>query len=272
MKKIDKDMEDILSLDDKRELLKELGHESLIDELFMKGYKATYKPAVNKQNPLDQQVSFSISEEEKSLISDDLADIRKVGPRISISAYIRNKIVTDIDLKDWADRAEAQLKMLEQPEFDVDYLNKQRRHLLLEMEEVEYDSELKMLNKQMKELNESMELLKKQSFKRKYRVSGRITFNEAQIIRWRAARLNLTIADYLRYLVYDYVPGGMADLNLSLQDRKRFYISILDVYKNGWGQPEELDQCPNCVRYMNEIQKLKAQIERYKVFIKEGGL
>lgn len=272
MKKIDIDMENILSLDDKRELLRDLGHENLIDELFTKGYKATYKPAINKQNPLDQQVSFSISDDEKSFMSKDLADIRKVGPRISISAYIRNKITTDIDLKDWANRAEEQLKMLKEPEFNTEYLNRQRRNLLLEMEEAEYDSELRMLNKQMKDLNEKIELLKKQSFKRKFRVSGRITFNEAQIIRWRAARLNLTIADYLRYLVYNYVPGGMADLNLSLQDRQRFYISILDVYKNGWGQPEELDQCPNCIRYMNEIQKLKNQIERYKAYIKEGGL
>lgn len=271
MKRIDADVNSILSLDDKRQLLREIGQEELLD-IFKKNYTPKYTPTPIKKAPLDQQISFSVSAEEKKILSEELFQIRKVGPGISISAYVRNQVVSDIDLKEWADIAYQELKKLNSLDYDKDNITKKKRRIMLEMENTDDNEDLMILNKEFNKLNDRLEYLKKTSFRRKYRLSGRVTFSEAQTIRWRAARLNLSIADYLRYLMFDYKPGGEPDLNLSLEDRKRFYISILDVYKNGWNEPEKKEECQNCIRYLDEIKKLKEQINRYKIYIDKEGI
>lgn len=268
MKKIDKDVNNILSLDDKRQLLRELGQEDLLD-VFKQGYKPKYTPAVQKKSPLDQQLAFSASKEEKNALSKELLEIRKIGPGISISAFVRNQVTSEIDMKDWAEKAYAELKKINSPEYSKEEINKRKTQLMLEMEESE-DKDTLETQLELNKILEKEKRLKRQRFKRKYRLSTRVTFKEAQTIRWRAARLNLTIADYLRYLMFSYYPGHESDLGLSLKDRKRFYISVLDVYKNGWNEPDrDNESCPNCKRYLDEIRKLKDQIERYRTYVQE---
>ena len=41
-------------------------------------------------------------------------------------------------------------------------------------------------------------------------------------------------------------------------------VSILDVYRNGWGEPPTVNECPNCARYIKDIKALKEQLARYK--------
>ena len=268
MKKVTKDIDSILSLEEKRLLLKELGQEDLLD-VFKKDYKPKYTPPVRKRSPLDQQVSFSVSETEKQILSNELFEIKKVGPGVSISAYVRNQIIADIDIKSWGDKALRELNKLSSPEFNKKTINERKRKLMQLLEDAEDDEDLITYERELAKINKAESKLKKKTFKRKYRLAGRITFSEAQIIRWRAARLNLTIADYLRYLTFGYEPGSEADLNLSLDDRRRFYISILDVKRNGWGEPPNLNQCPNCLRYMKEVKELKAQLQRYRTYLDE---
>lgn len=268
MKKIDKDIDDILSLDDKRKLLKEIGQEDLLD-MFKDDYKVKYKPAVQKSSPLDQQVSFSVSKEEKEILSNNLFEIRKVGPGISISAYVRNQVVADIDLKEWANIAYKELKEVNSSDYDKKILTKKKLKLLQKLEDAKDKEDVYVISKELNETKDKIEKTKRKSFKRKYRLTGRLTFEEAQTVRWRAARLNLSIADYLRYQMFNYSPGTEADLGLTLVDRKRFYISILDVYRNGWGEPEKQEECPNCKRYLKEITELRNEIKRYRQYL--GG-
>lgn len=270
MKNVNKDIDDILSLEDKKRLLKEIGQEDLL-EMFKQDYKVKYTPPVSKKSPLDQQVAFSVSDSEKMKLSKELLEIKKHGPAISISAFVRNQVTSDIDIKGWAGKALKELKKLNSSQYDKSVIEKQRGTLIKLIDNAEEDSELEEYENNLEQLNKRLELLKKQSFKRKYRLAGRITFNEAQILRWRAARLNLNIADYLRYTMFNYEPGSEADLNLSLEDRKRFYISILDVSRNGWGEPQGLEDTPEVIRLRKEIQVLKEQIERYKRYAEKGG-
>lgn len=268
MKSVTKDIDDILSLEDKRKLLKEIGQEDLLD-MFKDDYKVKYKPAVQKSTPLDQQVSFSISKEEKEKLSQNLFEIRKVGPGISISAYVRNQVVSDIDMKEWASIAYKELKRLNTDDYDKKELDKRKLKLLKELEDANDKEDVYVINKKLNSVKDRISELKRQSFKRKYKLTGRLTFDEAQTVRWRAARLNISIADYLRYQMFDYMPGTDADLGMTFVDRKRFYISILDVYRNGWGEPEKKEECPNCQRYLKEITDLRNEIKRYRQYL--GG-
>lgn len=271
MKKIDKDLDNILSLEEKKRLLKDIGQEDLL-EIFKDNYKVKYTPPVNKKSPLDQQVALSISKEEREQLSQELFLTRREGTNISISAYVRHQVTSHIDLKDWSERALNELNRLNSKGFDKNFITKQKGTLVKLLDEAQDDEEYTQYEKDLAELNSRLDYMKKKSFKRKYRLSGRVTFREAQSIRWKAARLNLSIADFLRYVMFGYKPGGEADLNLSFEDRKRFYISILDVYRNGWGEPENTSDCPDCIRYQKEIEILKEQLNRYKKYAQKGGI
>lgn len=260
------DVESILTLEDKRNILKEMDQEDLL-EIFKKGYEPKYIPAVPKAAPLDQQVSFSVSKSERDFLKKEMLEIKKLGPGISISAYVRNKVVSEIDLKGWAEQSYKELKKLNNPENSRAYLEKEVRNHMKLVEDAETDEDYIIYQKELEDIEKQLKLLKKQSFKRRYRLSGRVTFDEVEDIKWRAARLNLTLADYLRYLTFNYHPGSDADLNLSLESRKRFYVSVLDVYKNGWGNPPKKEQCPNCAKYQKKIKELEKEIEKYKKYL-----
>lgn len=270
MNNITQDLDSVLSLGTKRKLLKEIGQEDLLN-LFKQEYQPQYSIQVDRKAPLDQQVNFTISKEEKDILAKELYETRRVGPGISISAYVRNRITKEIDLKDWADRALLALKELSKPEYDIDYANKQQKLYMKLVEDAEDKEEEFLYQTELDKIMGIIENLKKQSFVRKYRLSGRITFQESNIIRWRAARLSLSLADYMRYMTFDYLPNTQSDLSLSLNARKRFYVSILDVYKNGWGEPAKTDECPNCARYIKENVALREQLHRFKKFLSENG-
>ena len=94
--------------------------------------------------------------------------------------------------------------------------------------------------------------LKKQNRKRGYRVSTRVTMKKQTLLDGELLELSITVPDYMRYVIFGYLPFTDADYNLSLEARKRFYVSIIDVYKNGWGEIPEVNECPNCARYKHE--------------------
>lgn len=102
------------------------------------------------------------------------------------------------------------------------------------------------------------------TIRRSSRMSGRLTFNEANLIRWRAGRLTITVADYMRFLIFGYLPFSENDRHLSIDSRRRFYVAILDVIQNGWGNPPKVEECPNCARYTHENQQLREKLERLR--------
>lgn len=264
MKKIKQDINDVLSLDDKTKLLKELNQENLLD-LFKNSKNTKFKAIEPKKVSLDQQVSISIAREEKDIIANELKEIKKLGPAISISSFVRNRAIAEIDIAEWAIKAREGLAVLTSKEYDLKHILDQKKITIKMLEDNEDDNEQEyFLQKKLLELDRRLQELKKTNPQRRFRLSGRVTFNEANLIRWRAARLSITVADYMRFVLFGYSPWTDADKHMSIDSRKRFYISILDVAENGWGNPPQVNECANCARHLHDIQVLKEQLARYK--------
>lgn len=273
MKKIETDLDILLSIEDKKRILREIGQDELLD-LFKKGYTPQFKNAnpVRPIDSLDQQISITISEEEKEYISKELLEIRKSGPGASLSSFIRSRALIDIDLEEWNKAAIKAIKEISSKDWDPNELKKEKRVIIHQLDNEETGSEnMFFLQKKLDDINMKMDRLVKQQAKRKFRVAGRVTYNEANLIRFRAARLSLTVADYIRFCIFGYLPFSQNDKYMSLDSRKRFYVSILDIHSNGWGTPPKSHH-EDVSQYISQIKILKQKIKRYEDFIKAKGL
>lgn len=268
MKVITQEDIDALKLENKQSILAGLGQENLM-KLFQNQPK--FKPIEPKKIVLDQQIAITLSENEKQRLIQDRERIRELGKLPSISSYIRKKILLQLDIEQWREFAEQGLKNLDNSDIESKTLQKQKIRLINSIDQLDDivksdidTEEIDRLKKELEEIENRLMLLKStKQEKRIYRLSGNITFNEANFVRWRAARLSLSLADYIRFILFDYQPT-IDDNHMSVESRKRFYVSILEVAQNGWGNPPVVNECPNCARYLDDIKKLQEQIEYLK--------
>ncbi len=268
MKVITQEDIDALKLENKQSILAGLGQENLM-KLFQNQPK--FKPIEPKKIALDQQIAITLSENEKQRLIQDRERIRELGKLPSISSYIRKKILLQLDIEQWRTFAEQGLKNLDNSDSESKTLQKQKIRLINSIDQLDdivkddiNTEEINKLKKELEEIENRLMLLKStKQEKRIYRLSGNITFNEANFVRWRAARLSLSLADYIRFILFDYQPT-IDDNHMSVESRKRFYVSILEVAQNGWGNPPVVNECPNCARYLDDIKKLQEQIEYLK--------
>lgn len=278
MKAITRDVDNILSIKEKEKILEEIHQKDLID-LFKKGFKPQYKRVESKKTILDQQISIAIDTDEKNMIALELNEIRKVANKTSLASFIRSRsLAATFDIAEWYQQAIEGLEELSSDNWNPKNLQNERKRfikLLDDLEDSEDDSrdeDMLYYKTQLDECEQKLNSLKKQNRKRGYRVSTRVTYEEANTIRWRAARLSITVPDYMRYVIFGYLPFTDADYNLSLEARKRFYVSIIDVYKNGWGEIPEVNECPNCARYKHEIEVLRDKVSRYEMLLRSNKL
>lgn len=268
MKVITQEDIDALKLENKQSILAGLGQENLM-KLFQNQPK--FKPIEPKKIALDQQIAITLSENEKQMLIQDRERIRELGKLPSISSYIRKKILLQLDIEQWREFAEQGLKNLDNSDSESKTLQKQKIRLINSIDQLDdivkddtNTEEINKLKRELEEIENRLMLLKStKQEKRIYRLSGNITFNEANFVRWRAARLSLSLADYIRFILFDYQPT-IDDNHMSVESRKRFYVSILEVAQNGWGNPPVVNECPNCARYLDDIKKLQEQIEYLK--------
>ena len=268
MKVITQEDIDALKLENKQNILASLGQENLM-KLFQNQPK--FKPIEPKKIALDQQIAITLSENEKQRLIQDRERIRELGRLPSISSYIRKKILLQLDIEQWRELAEQGLKNLDNSDTESKTLQKQKIRLINSIDQLDdivkddtNTEEINKLKRELEEIENRLMLLKStKQEKRIYRLSGNITFNEANFVRWRAARLSLSLADYIRFILFDYQPT-IDDNHMSVESRKRFYVSILEVAQNGWGNPPVVNECPNCARYLDDIKKLQEQIEYLK--------
>ena len=277
MKAITRDVDNILSIKEKEKILEEIHQKDLID-LFKKGFKPQYKRVESKKTILDQQISIAIDTDEKNMIALELNEIRKVANKTSLASFIRSRSLATFDIAEWYQQALEGLEELSSDSWNPKTLQNERKQyikLLDDLEDSEDDSrdeDMLFYKTRLDETEQKINSLKKQNRKRGYRVSTRVTYEEANTIRWRAARLSITVPDYMRYVIFGYLPFTDADYNLSLEARKRFYVSIIDVYKNGWGEIPEVNECPNCASYKHEIEVLRDKVARYELLLRSNKL
>lgn len=277
MKAITRDVDNILSIKEKEKILEEIHQKDLID-LFKKGFKPQYKRVESKKTILDQQISIAIDTDEKNMIALELNEIRKVANKTSLASFIRSRSLATFDIAEWYQQALEGLEELSSDSWDPKFLQNERKKYIKFLDDLEdseddnRDEDMLYYKTQLDETEQKINSLKKQNRKRGYRVSTRVTYEEANTIRWRAARLSITVPDYMRYVIFGYLPFTDADYNLSLEARKRFYVSIIDVYKNGWGEIPEVNECPNCARYKHEIEVLRDKVARYEMLLRSNKL
>ena len=277
MKAITRDVDNILSIKEKEKILEEIHQKDLID-LFKKGFKPQYKRVESKKTILDQQISIAIDTDEKNMIALELNEIRKVANKTSLASFIRSRSLATFDIAEWYQQALEGLEELSSDSWNPKTLHNERKNYIKLLDDLEdseddnRDEDMLYYKTKLDETEQKISSLKKQNRKRGYRVSTRVTYEEANTIRWRAARLSITVPDYMRYVIFGYLPFTDADYNLSLEARKRFYVSIIDVYKNGWGEIPEVNECPNCARYKHEIEVLRDKVARYEMLLRSNKL
>jgi hypothetical protein len=277
MKAITRDVDNILSIKEKEKILEEIHQKDLID-LFKKGFKPQYKRVESKKTILDQQISIAIDTDEKNMIALELNEIRKVANKTSLASFIRSRSLATFDIAEWYQQALEGLEELSSDSWNPKTLHNERKNYIKLLDDLEdseddnRDEDMLYYKTKLDETEQKINSLKKQNRKRGYRVSTRVTYEEANTIRWRAARLSITVPDYMRYVIFGYLPFTDADYNLSLEARKRFYVSIIDVYKNGWGEIPEVNECPNCARYKHEIEVLRDKVARYEMLLRSNKL
>lgn len=268
MQKVKKSDDNLVSYETRKEILKDLGQKELLK--IFDNYKPNYKPIQRKRSPLDQQISLGISKEEKKVISDEIKAMKKAGESVTISALVRSRAVGNVDLASWRERAEIGLKELNSMKWNREAIDKELRQLYGQYDEMEDDDDetASYLHRKIKEHEAMKKEISRPTVRRSSRMSGRVTFNEANVIRWRAGRLTITVADYMRFLIFGHLPFTESDRHLSIDARRRFYVAIMDISENGWGEAPEIEECPNCARYAHENKELKAKLQRLQKMAK----
>lgn len=258
-----------MSTEKKLEFLKEIKRDDLVD--VFKDYKPRASRRRKRGAPLDQRVSVTVTKEEKESLEREVANLKKANQKTSMSEIIRNRAVGSVDINNWRDIAEETLELIEGIKSDEKDLRKRRRQHIANMDELNYekdDEEYALEYSQLKEVEEKLNKITAQKRKSSFRITGRMSLQEAETVKWRAQRLSISAADYLRMMIFDITPNSNADAHMSYDTKRRFYVSILEVSHNGWGTPPEIAHCKQCENYIDEIRVLQERIKQLETFAK----
>lgn len=257
------------TIEEKQRILDQLGKPELIN-LFKDWQPQMEKRRAKKQGPpLDQRVAISVTKEEKDDLQLEINRIRKTGDAKNVSEFIRGRATGSVDIVGWRENAEELLKKIDTVSKDEKRLKRRRATLRNELEELDEDNveDSYVIQKRLREVISQIESVEVQHKKRAARLSGRMTTPESETIKWRASRLNLSVSDYLRFCLFNHDPGGSGDAHLSVDAKKRFYIGVIDVAENGWGEPPQIHSCQQCIHYRTEMEKAKHRVKQLESFL-----
>lgn len=260
------------SLEEKQRILDQIEKPELI-ELFQ-----DWKPQIEKRRrkstepPLDQRVALSVTTNEKDKIQREIAMVRKSGDTSTVSQFIRNRATSSVDIEGWHQQAIKLLDTIDEAARDERKLKRRRITINAKLEELGEDPETDAedtyrFEEELGQITEKLNSLKVDRKKRTARMSGRMTTPEAEVIKWRAGRLNLSVSDYLRITLFNHEPGGEGEAHLSVEAKKRFYIGIIEVAMNGWGEPPTINQCKQCSHYREEASKHKMRVRQLEQYL-----
>lgn len=253
-----------MSVNDKLKILDEMGRPELID-LFKE-----WKPRVSRRKqrgaPLDQRVSITVTTRERVSLDNEMKSIRAAGEKVTMSQFIRNRALGSVDINGWREVAERALAEIEDTYRNQSELRAQISGLSA-LADVEDDAdEASLYAEKIDGINRKLKKIVAQNEKRATRLSGRMSMQESETIKWRAQRLCISSSDYLRMMIFGLEPDSAADSHMSYDAKRRFYISIMEVSENGWGTPPTVYECSQCANYVEEIRKLRAEVEQLRQF------
>lgn len=255
-----------MTVEEKLSFLKEIGREELID--VFKGYKPRQVRKRRAGAPLDQKVSISITEAEKIRLDNEVKKIKETGEKITSSQIIRNRALSTVDIHLWAEIVEPLITEMNEIKKEESSLRYRKRALHKDLDETDYSDaeDIGAIELELSRINEKLDLITARSIKRKYKLSGRMSMAEAETVRWRAQRLCLSTSDYLRMVIFGLDPNTDGDRHMSFESKQRFYLSILQVAKEGFGTSPQIYGCSQCVNYQEEIERLSNKLKIYEDF------
>lgn len=257
-----------LSVDQKLKILERRGQTDLI-EIF-KDWKPRTAARRRKGAPLDQRVSIALSAGERAILDGEVRAIKATGQSTTLGALIRSRAMGTPNMADWREIAEKALDELDGLSKGQKDLKNRKKMIEVALEEGEDHDDAEQVAIMERELVDLMKkldkLVSKTGDKRGVRLQGRMTYAEAEKVKFRAQRLCLSTTDYLRMLIFDQTPNSAADQHLNLDARRRFYVSIIDVADNNWGNPPGVFNCSQCESYADEISRLQEQVKQLQAF------
>lgn len=252
-------------VENRKKTLEGLGRQDLLD-LFEEW--APRKAKNRKRGaPLDQRISISVTDAERIRLDREVKTLKKRGEKISMSQYVRNCALGSVDVQEWKSIAGNALRELEDT-----YKNRRK----IEKRSVELESLLEEELDEEEEITFETELASNRaklrkiiavSQKRTHRLSGRMSMSESETVKWRAQRLCISTSDYLRLMIFNLIPDGDGDAHMSLDAKRRFYVSIVDVANNGWGDMPTVYECKQCENYMDEVRRLRDRVSQLENFV-----
>lgn len=253
-----------MSVDDKLRVLEGIGRSDLV-EIF-KGWEPTQAKSRRKSAPLDQRVSITVTDDERVRLQEDLKDSKRHDEKVNMSQFIRHRAIGSVDINGWKEIATTALTEINEIDANRKEMAQRERFLRAEIEEEDDSEELGLMELELTKIRTRFHKIISQNRKRSQRLSGRMTMAEAETVKWRASRLCITTSDYLRFMIFDLLPDTDSDAHMSLDAKRRFYVSIIDVANNGWGEPPTIANCTQCTNYLEEIGRLKERIRQLEAF------
>lgn len=196
--------------------------------------------------PVDQRVTLVVTAPERARANVEAAR----GHKGTLASLIRNRAVRSIDMNEWLPDALAALEALRRDESERDLLRRQIAQTNRSIESAKMGrnaASVDALTVTRQELQDKYTNIGGVPAKRDARIVGRLTLADYEMVAWRAARLHITISDYLRIMLFNLSPG-QSDKHLSASSRRRFYESIIEISRDGWGEPPRsgTGKCPHC--------------------------
>ncbi len=252
---------EFLTVDEKLKVLEERGQADLI-EIFK-----DWKPRVNSRRrkgaPLDQRVSITVTAADRAVMDGEVKAIKATGESVSLGNLIRSRAMGNLDVNGWRETASSALDELNDLVKNQSTIKKKKKAIELDLENSSDDPEQTAIyERELYSIETRLAKLIGSGEKRAIRLQGRMTFTEAETVKWRAQRLCLSTTDYLRIMIFGLEPNSSADAHLSVDARRRFWVSILDVADNGWGTPPGVNLCSQCESYSEEISNLREKIRQ----------
>ena len=253
-----------LSVEEKLKVLEKIGRPELIETF--KDWTPRQVRTVRKTAPLDQRVSITVTDKERMDLQHDIKETNKSGERTNVSSFVRNRAIGSIDINEWREVAEKLLQEIDEIEKTRSQLIRREKKLRLLVENEDDNEQAGLYELEISEINKKLNKIIIKNEARRNRLSGRMTMIEAETVKWRSARLSISTSDYLRFAVFNLLPG-IGDSHMSIDAKKRFWISIIEVAENGWGDPPTIAHCNQCITYIDEIRKLNDHVKQLETYL-----
>ncbi len=258
-----------LTLEERLKFLAEAGRTDLVEAF--KEWKPRVSKAKKRGAPLDQRVSITITGDERFTLDKEISRLKAENTGTSMSQFIRNRAMGSVDIQEWRQIAVKALQEIEEIATTSAQLRKRKSQLTILVDSEEDDEQVHIYEREIVTINHKLERITAQNKKRTFRLAGRMSMNEAETVKWRASRLHLSASDFLRMMIFGHVPDSDADSHMSLAAKRRFYIAIIDVADNGWGEVPQIYNCKQCENYIDEIRRLREQLKQNELFANAGS-